>query len=391
MKHKVITTRWVLATLVAGLLVVLSGCGKTPTVAADQQTGSTGADSPSGSPAVDYVLPPDPRGIATARVEARPLPDYLEIAARIEADPTRVVHVFAPVSGRLISVTVRPSDHVSQGQTLAVLASSDVAAARAAYRQAVADHGVKKKALARAEDLYRHSAIAAKDYQQAQADSQSSAATLESALERLQFLNAEPEGSSDQIKVLAPRAGVVIDLGAAAGEFSKSLDSSSPLCTLADLSTVWALGDVYEKDLAGVRIGEAADVRINAYSGATWRGRVAAISDTVDPNTRTLKIRVVLPNLSERLKPEMFGAIRLLRSTQLGVAAPATAVLREGAAAYIFVQRAPGHFERRAVTLGRTLDRDRVEVVSGLRPGDTILTQGAGLLQATASDPQKGG
>jgi membrane fusion protein, heavy metal efflux system len=385
MKHQAITRRCAVGTLATGLLLVLSGCGKTPTVAADQQAGSAAASSAADSPAVDYVLPADSRGVATARVEARQLPDYLEIAARIEADPTRVVHVFAPVSGRLISVTVRPSDHVSQGQTLAVLASSDVAAARAAYRQAVADNEVKKKALTRAEDLYQHSAIAAKDYQQAQADAQMSTATLESALERLQLLNVEPAGSSDQIKVLAPRAGVVIDLGAAAGEFSKSLDNSSPLCTLADLSTVWALGDVYEKDLASVKTGEAADVRINAYLGQTWRGRVAAISDVVDPNTRTLKIRVVLPNANERLKPEMFGAIRLLRSTQLGVAAPATAVLREGAAAYIFVQRAPGHFERRAVTLGRSFDHDQVEVVSGLRPGDTILIQGAGLLQATAS------
>ena len=387
MKHKVATTRWALGTLAAGLLMGLSSCGKTPTVAADQQTGSSSAGSASDSPAVDYVLPADPRGVAIARVEARQLPDYLEIAARIEADPTRVVHVFAPVSGRLISVTVRPSDHVSQGQTLAVLASSDVAAARTAYRQAVADNEVKKKALARTEDLYQHSAVAAKDYQQAEADAQTSAATLESALERLQFLNVETAGSSDQIKVVAPRAGVVIDLGAAAGEFSKSLDNSSPLCTLADLSTVWALGDVYEKDLASVNTGEAADVRINAYPGEAWRGHVAAVADMVDSNTRTLKIRVVLPNANERLKPEMFGSIRLLRSTQLGVTAPATAVLREGAAAYIFVQRAPGHFERRAVTLGRTLDNDRVEVVRGLRPGDTILIQGAGLLQATAADP----
>lgn len=386
MNHKIFRRRLVSGGLAAGLILLLSSCGKTPTVAADQQSGSASGIA-SGAPAGDYVLPADPRGVATARVEARQLPDYLEIAAHIEADPTRVVHVFAPISGRLISVTVRPSDHVTAGQTLAVLASSDVAAARAAYRQAAADNEVKKKALARAEDLYQHGALAAKDYQQSQADAQSSSATLESAVERLQLLNVEPTGSSDQIKVLAPRAGVVIDLGAAAGEFSKSLDNSSPLCTLADLSTVWALGDVYEKDLATVKVGEAADVQVNAYAGETWRGRVGAISDQVDPNTRTMKVRVVLPNSNERLKPEMFGSIRLLRSTQMGVAVPATAVLREGSAGSVFVQRAPGHFERRAVTLGRTLDNDQVEVVSGLKPGDTIVTQGPGLLQATASDP----
>jgi cobalt-zinc-cadmium efflux system membrane fusion protein len=332
-----------------------------------------------------FVLPSDPKGITLATIGSERLPNELDVAARIQADPTRVVRVYAPVSGRLISVAVRPADLVTRGQPLALIASSDVAAARQAYQQATADNTVKKEALVRSKLLLDHHAIAEKDYEQAQADYLTSQAALESARERLLFLNVGTDGGSDQLVVKSPRSGVVMSLGAAAGEFSKSLDSADPLCTIADLSTVWAVGNVYEKDIAAVRVGEQADVAVDAYPGQHWRGRIGAIAGAIDPATRTLGIRVVLANPGLRLKPGMFAAIRLVRSVRRAVVIPSQAVLREGNANYVFLEQSPGRFIRRAVTLGQALNGGRVEVTSGLSPGHTIVVQGAELLRVNAA------
>jgi cobalt-zinc-cadmium efflux system membrane fusion protein len=338
----------------------------------------------SATPPSDVVLREDARGIATAAVGTTELSDYVEVPGRIQADPTRVVRVYAPVSGRLISLHVRPADAVEQGQVLAVLASSDVAAARMAYRQTQADAQVKQQALERSKLLYENHVVALREYQQAQAEARVAAAALESAVERLELLTVDTAGSSDRVSVTAPRAGVVIDLSAAPGEFAKSLDNANPLCIIADLRRVWAVGDVYEKDIARIGVGAAAEVTVNAYPGEIRRGRVTAISSTVDTATRALKIRVELDNPGLRLKPDMFAAIRVVRAMRSVVLVPAAAVVREGASAFVFVQKAPGHFERRTVSLGREAEGNSVEVTSGLAVGDTVVVEGAELLRAAA-------
>src|SRR4029077_20399350 len=183
--------------------------------------GRDGAKPATAQPASpdDFVLPEGARGIATAPAQRTELADYLDLAARIQADPTRVVRVYAPVSGRLLSVEVRPADYVQQGQVLATLASADLAQAWAAYRQAQAYAQVKQQALQRSRALYEHHVIALRDYQQAQADAQSAAAAFGSARARLELLGADADSSAGRLEVRAPRAGVVTDLSAAPGEF----------------------------------------------------------------------------------------------------------------------------------------------------------------------------
>jgi cobalt-zinc-cadmium efflux system membrane fusion protein len=384
--------RCVVRRLVAGVALALlaAGCGRDETARARAAetagaAGAAGAPPDAASAASEFTLPENARGITTAPVVVERLPDYLEAAARIVADPTRVVRVYPPVSGRLVAVQVRPAEYVEQGQVLAILASSDVAVARAGYRQAQADAQVKRQAVERARLLYDNHVIALRDYQQAQADAAMSAAALESAAERLQLLNVDTAGSSDQLAVRAPRAGVVTDLGAAPGEYAKSLDNATPLCTIADLGTVWAVGDVYEKDLASVTVGDSALVITDAYPGEVRHGRVTAIGSSVDTTTRTLKVRVVLANPGLRLKPDMFARVRIVRAVRAAVVVPQAAVVREGTSAYLFVQKAPGRFERRNITLGRDLDRGQVEVTAGLAPGDTVVVEGAELLRTAAT------
>lgn len=358
------------------LLFGLAGCGSSGQKAQPPAADTSGAS--------EVVLAKDAQGIRTVVAEFRPIADVLQVPARIGADPRQVIRVFPPVGGRLISVTVRPGDRVQKGQTLAVLESSDVSSARADFLKARADAEVKQKALKRASMLFENQVMPEKDYQQAHADAEMSEAELQRTLDRLRVLGVAPEGTSNQFTVAAPRAGVVLDVGAAPGEFSKSLDAPQPLCTLADLSTVWALGDLLEKDVPGLRAGLAAEVTVNAYPGDKWKGRVAAVSDVLDPLTHTLKLRVVLPNPAARLKPEMFALIRLARTNTPGIIVPSAAVVREGTQSFVFVQKAAGHYERRGITLGRATDGE-VEVMSGLKAGETVVAEGALFLRAAGS------
>lgn len=362
-----------------GLAVFLTACNNKTQLA--ELAASAGEHSAPG----DFAVPRDAKGIVTLKVQARPVQRWLEITGRIQADPARVIRVFPPVTGRLLTVLVRPGDHVRQGQALATLESSEVSAARADCRKARTDAELKEKALRRAALLYEHQVLSEREDQQAQADFQMAQAELERALERLKVLGVPIDDNSDQLHVIAPRAGVVLDIGAAPGELSKSLDSPLPLCTLANLGQIWVVGDVYEKDLASLKVGQAAEVTVNAYPGEKWSGRIMSLSDTVDPTMRTLKVRVTLPNPGGRLKPDMFASIRLFGPSEQGIVVPTAAVIRSGSSAVIFVRTTSGHFERRSVVLGQAVGNSDVKVVSGLNPGEVIVTEGSLLLRTPAS------
>jgi cobalt-zinc-cadmium efflux system membrane fusion protein len=359
-------------------VVAFAGCSGSATT--QTQAAATPASS-----ANDQYVASDARGIQTMAVQTSAIPDYLDIPAQIQADPTQVVHVFPPAGGRIIEMKVRPWDWVEKGQTLAMIESSDLSRAVADYHKALADYQVKQQQLTRAADLLAHDAIAQKDYQQAQADAASSEAELDATKEQVRVFGMDPDHASSQLLVAAPRAGVILDVGASPGEFSNALAAPQPLCTIADISTVWAVGDIYEVDLAAAKAGESAEVTLNAYPGEHWSGRVGVVSDAVDPNTRTLHVRVVLPNPGTRLKPSMFGAIRLLRSSRQGILVPAAAVIREGNSAYVFVSEGQGHYQRRSVVLGPSSDGS-LEITSGVKSGETIVAQGALLLRAGSAD-----
>jgi cobalt-zinc-cadmium efflux system membrane fusion protein len=366
------------ALLFMGLVLstALAGCGDSSSSAQSTPSGASGASS------IEYVSQ-DAKGIQTMTVRETAIRDYLDLPAHIEPDPTRVVRVFAPAGGRITEMKVHPWDRVEQGQTLAEIESSDLARAVAEYHKALVDNQVKQNALDRSKDLLEHKAISEREFQQAQGDAQQAEAEVEAAREQIQVFGMDPDHASTQLLVKAPRSGVILDVGASPGEFSQALAASAPLSTIADISTVWVVGDIYEKDLAVTKLGEEAEVTLNAYPDQKWSGRVSVVSFAVDPTTRTMRVRVVLPNPDARIKPGMFGGIRLVRSSTRGIVVPTTAVVREGNDAYIFVARANGRFERRAVKLGRSVD-GTLEVLSGFNAGETIVSEGALFLRAAA-------
>jgi cobalt-zinc-cadmium efflux system membrane fusion protein len=365
---------------ISGLLclaAVMAGCGG--------HSAETASPAPPPAQQGEVYVSSDPRGIQVVTAAEKSVPDLLVTPAHVEADPTRVIHVFAPVGGRLTAINVRPGDHVEKGAIIAQLDSGDVAGALASYQAAKANADLKERALNRASELYDHHAIPQKDFEQAQADQAAAQSALNQARDQARILGVDPSSSvwSSHVDVRAPRAGVVLDVSAAAGEFSKSLEATDPLCTIADIEAVWAVGDVMESDVAAVRLGAQAQISMNAYPGQTWQGTIAAAGDVIDPMTHTMKVRVVLPNPGLRLKPDMYGTLSVVRSTSQQVVLPGSAVVREGATAYVFVQQAENRFVRRDVTLGRSTG-NQIVVKSGLKPGELVVSQGALLLRAAS-------
>lgn len=326
-----------------------------------------------------------PLQLKTAQAKLETVDDVLDIPAKVQADPSRVVRVFPPAGGRLVRVSVRPGERVERGHVVAVLESSDVSQARADFVKAKAEAEKSEHALQRAKLLFDHKVLSEREYQDAQADDVSAKSELQRASERLRVLGARPELSSNEVAVVAPISGTILDIGASSGELSKSPDNANPIATVADLQTVWIIGDVFEKDIGAVKIGSPVEVKLNAYPESSWNGTVSAISDQVDPQSRTLKLRIVLPNPQHKLKPEMFATIRITRRGAAEIVIPQAALLREGGDTAVMVEGSPGKYERRLVTV-KALPDSRLAVLSGLKQGESVVVEGAALARTEGQD-----
>ncbi|HEV2961081.1 MAG TPA: efflux RND transporter periplasmic adaptor subunit [Candidatus Angelobacter sp.] len=326
------------------------------------------------------ATPPLALAIQTARVESRTVSSELTIPASIQPDPSHVVHVFAPVSGRLIELRVKPGDAVRSGQALAVIQSSDAAGALSDYQKAKAAAEHSGSALRRASLLYQHEVIAQKDLEDAKAQAASDESELARTRQRLHMLGLSESAASDQVTVVATHSGVVTETTSAPGEMSKSLDASNPLLTIADLSSIWVVGNVYERDLSLTPSGLAVRITLDAYPGENWQGKISRISDVVDPNTHTLKLRVVLNNPGRKLKPDMFAAIHVLHPATRVAVIPSSALLHEGNQAFVMVQKGEDKFEKRAVQVQES-NPETTQVLSGLQPGEMVVTSGADLIR----------
>lgn len=318
--------------------------------------------------------------VQLATVSVQTIQDEVAIPAKVQADPERVVHIYPPVSGRLVSLKVRPGDAVAQGQIIALIQSSDAAGARSDYEKARIEAARTGLAEKRGQLLVQHEVMSQKDYEDVKAQAANAKTDLARAEQRLRMLGLTSTNASDEVAVKAPRAGIILEVTAANGELSKSLDNASSIATVADLSTVWIVGDLYEKDLLIAARGTPAKITVAALPDRSWSGTISNVSDFLDPNTRTLKIRVVLPNPQHTFKPEMFATIHLVGHKQNLMTVPTTAVLHEGSDTFVMVKKPDGTYEKRTVTIANSKS-DKTEIASGLRPGETIVTSGAELLR----------
>jgi cobalt-zinc-cadmium efflux system membrane fusion protein len=323
---------------------------------------------------------PPPSVVTTTTVRRESVNNQLVLAARIMANPTDVVHIYPPISGRVMSLKVLPGEEVTKGQQLGTLQSSEAAQARTDYEKAKIEALRADLQLQRAKELLQHEVMAQRDYDDLKALDDADHSELNRALQALQILGFSVNSASDIIPIRSPISGVVLDVGTAAGELQRSLDNANAIATIADINSIWVVGDLYPRDLASVKVGEPTAITVTGYPGQTFHGVIDNISDSVDPTSLTLKVRVVLPNPGHKLKPQMYATIAVTNDKTNAIMVPSTAVIQNGNAAFVFVMDANNKPVRRDVVLGATHENTD-EITQGLNDGDRIVTTGAELLR----------
>jgi len=323
---------------------------------------------------------PHPRVVETTTVHRRVVTSQLVLPARIVAVPTRLVHIYPLISGRVLSLRILPGQEVRKGETIGTLQSSDAAQARSDFEKAKIEADRADLQLARGKDLLAHDVMAQRDYDDLKALDAADHAELERARQTLHMLGFSENDTSDIVPITAPISGVVLDVGTGPGELQRSLDNATAIATIADIDSVWVVGDLYPRDQSSVHVGQTTAIQVNGYPGLTLHGRIDNISDAVDPASLTLKVRVVLANPGHRLKPDMYASMTVAGSQRNVIVVPATAVIQNGHETFVFVATSPGKYEKRDIKLGST-ESDNDEVVQGLNDGDQVVSTGAELLR----------
>jgi cobalt-zinc-cadmium efflux system membrane fusion protein len=375
-------TRFVFAqlALAAVLGVLLTGCNQRAKADPRIQEASSAEVIRASDSSLVIVANPERFRLATASLHSA-TPE-LNVTGVVSADISRNVPVISLASGRILEIHARLGDNVTKGQLLMRVQSSDLAAAFSDYRQAVADEGLASAQLKRSKILYEKGAIAQKDFEVVQEAEEKARVVVETTTDRLTVLGADKDHPSVVIDVSAPVSGVITDQQVTAASGTQGLASPNAF-TIADLSRVWIVCDVYENDLPFVRIGEPAEVRINAYAGVVLKGRISNIGSILDPNIRTAKVRIEVQN------PGLLRLGMFVRATfhsqrrEVHTEVPASAIVHLHDRDWVYVPQTPTSFRRVEVHSGRMLPPDGQEVLSGIRPGDRVVAE-ALLLEGTS-------
>ena len=309
-----------------------------------------------------------------ATVGTRDLPTTLDANGTVTPDVNSTIHVTSQGSGRVVELKVRLGDFVKKGQELLSIHSSDLAGAFSDYQKAVADERLSQKFLDRAQSLFSHGALAEKDLQQADDTEEKAKLDVQAAEQHVRLLGGDPAHPTSLIELRAPISGTIVEQNISGFEGIKSLDNSPNLFTIADLTQVWVVSDVYENDLGEVEVGDTAEIRLNAYPDRTYHGKVVDISRVLDPATRSAKVRIVLSNRDGSLRPGMF-AVSTFRSrkSQPRIVVPSTAIIRLQDKDWAFRKEGTQQFRRVEVhTLGGTADGMQ-PIRDGLKTGDSIV------------------
>jgi cobalt-zinc-cadmium efflux system membrane fusion protein len=360
------------ALLVTGAALVLAGCN-----AEGKVDPAAGAPPPAqveheGETNVFKVDHPEQFPIVAAS-ERRVAPE-LNVTGVVNADVSRNVPVVSLASGRVAEIHARVGDAVTKGELLLRIQSNDVTGALSEYRHAVADENLANSQLSRAKDLYERGAIARKDVEVAENAEAKAKVDIDSAKEHLRLLGSDPNNASALIDIVAPVSGVITEQNITAAGGVKTLDNSPNLFTISDLSEVWIVCDVFENDLAKVRVGETADIRLSAYPNLVLKGRIDNIGTILDPNIRTAKVRIQTHN------PGMLRIGLFVTATfhgqdrQVRAVVPAAAILHLHDREWVYVPAGAAEFRRVEVTGGNMLPGNQQEV-SGIQPGDRVVAR----------------
>ncbi len=363
--------QWKLA-CVAGAMLLLAGCG-------GERKPDPAAEAP---PAAKVEAAADANVVTVDNAEQFPLSlavarkasSQLVVTGVVAPDISRTVPVISIATGRVVSIKARLGDTVKKGQLLMQVQSADIASAFSDYRKAVADEQLANTQLERAKILYDKGAISQNDLQTAENAQNKAQVDVETSREHLNVLGVGTDHPSGIVNIVAPISGVITDQQVTNGAGIQGLAASVNPFTISDLTSVWILCDVYENDLPGVHVGETAEIKLAAYPDKTFTGKIGNIGAVLDPNIRTVKVRIEVQNPG-LMKVGMFvTAMFHGPKEETHAVVPASAILHLHDRDWVYVAMGDKKFKRLEVTTGVTLPNNQQEILTGLQPGQRVVT-----------------
>jgi cobalt-zinc-cadmium efflux system membrane fusion protein len=288
----------------------------------------------------------------------------------IEADPTRTVNVLPPLTGRLLSLNVKLGDSVEQDQPLATISAPDLALAHANHERALATLALTKASLDRATQVYRAGGNSQKDVQLAQSNYTQAQSETKSTQARL---NVFDNNDFSQLTIKAPMQGRVTAINYGVGSFIN--DPTATLLTLSDLKTLWITAHVPETLTGAVVPNQEATIHLSAYPNDLLHAKISFVDAVLDPDTHRNKTRMTVPNPEGKFQPNMFASVHVMIPQPKLIHIPISAILMNNDKISVYVETAPWIFKRREVSVGLE-DKDTIRILSGLRPGERIVTSG---------------
>src|SRR5271165_4203931 len=307
-------------------------------------------------------------------VEARKVSDELHVNGVIAPDVNRSVPVVSLGGGRVVEIKAKLGDYVQKGQVLLLINSPDLSGAFSDYQKFKADEQLADKQLARAKLLYDKGAIPLSDLENAEDVHAKATADLNAAIQHVRVLGGDVNNPSPLLPLRAPISGTIVDQQITGGTGVRSLDNQGSLFTIADLSVVWVLCDVYQDMLPRVHVGDIAEINLTGYA-ESFPGKVVNIGQVLDPATRAAKVRIELPNPHGLMRAGMFvtATFRAKQPVERAVV-PASAVVHLHDKDWVFLPAGGGQFRRVAVQLGPQEKDGCEQVISGLKAGDQVVT-----------------
>jgi membrane fusion protein, heavy metal efflux system len=367
-------------TVAAVIMLVFVGC-KGPGSNAARSNGTTNSNN-----AELFAISQDQMShVQVLTVQPTPLTRSLRLTGAVAYNSFRTTPVITQVSGPVSRVVVVPGQKVRAGEPMLYVASPDYSQLRTNYLKAKDAYALAQMANARAHDLYQHHAIAEQNVEQAESAEVQSGGDLASAQAALKVMGiTDPDAllkspPSFEVPVRAPIDGLVVEQDVSAGQLIQP--GTTQCFMISDVSTVWVLVNVYQKDLPYVRVGDSVTIQTDSYP-EVFHGRISYVAASLDPGTRTLQARIETNNPDAKLKKDMYVVATVNAGTiPNAIALPDAAVLRDNEnQPFVYVAASPNQFGRHSVTLGESLN-GQTEITSGLKAGDQVIGNGSLFLQ----------
>jgi cobalt-zinc-cadmium efflux system membrane fusion protein len=300
----------------------------------------------------------------------------LNVTGTVNPDVSRTIPVISLASGRVVAIHAQIGDYVKKGQLLMEVQSTDVSGAFNQYLKAVNDERLAHTQDERAKILFDKGAIARSQLEIADDGEQDARSDLLAAEQQLRVLGVDKDHPAATLKVYSPATGVIITQNVtAAAAAGVTLAGSPNAFTIADLSHVWVICDVYENDLATVHVGQSADIHLNAYPDRLIKGTIGEIDAVLDPSIRTAKVRIQVPNPDHLMRVGMFATATFHgRRLEGHTSVPASAILHLHDRDWVYVPAGDGKFKRVGVVGGVMIADGKQEVTSGIAPGQQVVT-----------------